>query len=100
MFPGYIAYALFGTLMRVAWCCMFTELVSTQKNVSCLVDAGKCMSWMQIIVSGVIALGCFSTPLVTALAYGMALNNYIVLAVSGTVIRLSFLCMYVLMLGV
>lgn len=47
------------------------------------------MSWMQIILSGVIGLGCFSTPLVTALAYGMALNNYIVLAVSGTVILSS-----------
>lgn len=44
------------------------------------------MSRVQIIASAVIALGCFSTPLVTALAYGMALNNYIVLAVSGTVI--------------
>lgn len=64
---------------------MVLHVCNSLDNVSWLANAGGCMSWVQIIASAVIALGCFSTPLVTALAYGMALNNYIVLAVSGTV---------------
>lgn len=55
LFPGYIAYTLFGT----------------------------CVTWIQLVATAVVAAGCFATPLVTALAYGMALNNYIVLGVSA-----------------
>ena len=55
LFPGYIAYTLFG----------------------------ECVSRAQLIATGVIAAGCFATPMVTALAYGMALNNFIVLGASA-----------------
>lgn len=55
LFPGYIAYTLFG----------------------------ECVSRAQLIATGGIAAGCFATPMVTALAYGMALNNFIVLGASA-----------------
>jgi hypothetical protein len=55
IFPGFIAYTLFG----------------------------RCMSAIQRSSSAVVAAGCFATPMVTSLVYGMALNNYIVLAVSA-----------------
>lgn len=65
VFPGYIAYTLFGT----------------------------CMSSVQRVSTAVIAAGCFATPMVTALVYGMALNNYIVLAVSaGGALLVNIIC--------
>lgn len=78
VFPGYIAYALFGRFNGMV-------LHGPEDSASLLIFAGGCMSWVQLILSTAIAVGCFITPIVTALAYGMALNNYIVLAVSGMV---------------
>lgn len=55
LFPAYIAYTLFGS----------------------------CVSLTQVVTSGIVAVGCFTTPMVTALAYGMSLNNFIVLGASA-----------------
>jgi len=45
---------------------------------------GKHVSKLQLFGTGCTAIGCFAAVLVTALAYDMALNNYIVIATSGT----------------
>mgnify|MGYP006878997505 CR=1 FL=1 len=65
VFPGFIAYTLFGS----------------------------CVSRAQLVSTAVIAAGCCATPMVTALAYGMSLNNYIVLAVSaGGALLVNVIC--------
>lgn len=65
IFPGFIAYTLFGT----------------------------CVSGVQRVSTAVVAAGCFATPMVTSLVYGMALNNYIVLAVSaGGAFLVNIIC--------
>jgi hypothetical protein len=65
IFPGFIAYTLFGS----------------------------CVSGVQRVSSAVVAAGCFVTPMVTSLVYGMALNNYIVLAVSaGGAFLVNIIC--------
>ena len=45
--------------------------------------AGKHVTKLQLVGTAFTAVGCFAAVLVTALAYDMALNNYIVIATSG-----------------
>lgn len=65
LFPGYIAFTLFG----------------------------HCVSWAQLVATGVVTAGCFATTMVTALAYGKSLNNFIVLGVSvGGSLLVNVIC--------
>lgn len=41
------------------------------------------MSRVQMLITLIVTAGCLATPIVTALKYGMALNNFYVLGVSG-----------------
>jgi len=57
---------------------LFNFLVNSMHHV------GKHVTKLQLFGTGCTAIGCFAAVLVTALAYDMALNNYIVIATSGT----------------
>jgi len=46
-------------------------------------NAGNAMSRLQIIITAAISAACFVTPFITALVFGMALDNYIVLLASS-----------------
>jgi hypothetical protein len=80
-----VFWLLFWSI-QTAWVAIFPGFIA-------LTLFGSCVSYVQRISSAAIAAGCFATPMVTGLAYGMSLNNYIVLAVSaGGSLLVNIIC--------
>ncbi len=71
-----IFWLIFWSL-QAAWVAFFPGFI-------CKAIFGSCMSRVQMLITLVMTAGCLATPIVTALVYGMALNNLYVLLASAS----------------
>jgi hypothetical protein len=81
LFPGFICKAIFG---KIYYCILLINIEKFDLFKKKLRFAGSCMSRLQMLITLIATAGCLATPIVTALVYGMALNNYYVLLASSS----------------
>jgi hypothetical protein len=85
VFPGIVCKAIFGAKNAAFIACLppARRAGIFKRCPACPPAAGSCMSRVQVATTLVCGAGCFVAPMVTAIRYDMALNNYVVLVCSG-----------------